>query len=194
METEGRATAADSKAAERSDARGPRHSSAPRSRSLLLGLVLALAVVAVYYPVHWQPFANYDDPDYVSDNVHVRAGLNWTTVRWAMTARDAANWHPVTWLSHALDTTLFGVTPAGPHDVNVLLHVVNALLLFWVLMRATGYVGRSWMVAALFALHPINVESVAWIAERKEPAQHLLLPIGARGVPLVCAHSSQRTG
>ena len=136
-------------------------------QNLLLAFLLAIAVVAVYYPVHWQPFANYDDPDYVSDNVHVRAGLTWTTLRWAMTARDAANWHPVTWVSHALDTQLFGVTPAGPHDVNVLLHIVNALLLFWVLRRATGSPGRSWMVAALFALHPINVESVAWIAERK---------------------------
>ena len=84
-----------------------------------------------------------------------------------MTTRDAANWHPVTWMSHALDTQIFGLDPAGPHDVNVLLHIVNALLLFWVLWRATGFAGRSWMVAALFALHPINVESVAWIAERK---------------------------
>ena len=137
------------------------------SHAVLLALLLALAVIAVYYPVHSQPFANYDDPDYVSDNVHVRSGLNWTTLQWAMTARDAANWHPVTWISHALDVQLFGVTPSGPHDVNVLLHIVNALLLFWVLQRATGYVGRSWMVAALFALHPLNVESVAWIAERK---------------------------
>ena len=129
--------------------------------------MLVVAAIAVYYPVHWQPFANYDDPDYVSDNLHVRAGLQWSTIRWAMTARDAANWHPVTWLSHALDVQLFGITPAGPHDVNLLLHIANALLLFWVLRRATGFVGRSWMVAALFALHPINVESVAWIAERK---------------------------
>jgi len=139
----------------------------PSLQNVLLGLILAIAIVAVYYPVHWQPFANYDDPDYVSDNFHVKAGLHWSTVAWAMTTRDAANWHPVTWLSHALDCQLFGVTPAGPHDVNVLLHLVNALLLFWVLQRATGFVGRSWMVAALFALHPINVESVAWIAERK---------------------------
>ena len=137
------------------------------ARRILLSLVLAVAVIAVYYPVHSQPFANYDDADYVFDNFHVKAGLTWTTVQWAMTTRDAANWHPVTWMSHALDTQIFGLNPAGPHDVNVLLHIVNALLLFWVLQRATGFVGRSWMVAALFALHPINVESVAWIAERK---------------------------
>lgn len=139
----------------------------PLTQKIFLGLVLAVAVVAVYYPVHWQPFANYDDPDYVTDNLHVKAGLTWQTVKWAMTTRDAANWHPVTWISHALDTQLFDLNPAGPHDVNVLLHIVNALLLFWVLQRATGFIGRSWMVAALFALHPVNVESVAWIAERK---------------------------
>ena len=138
-----------------------------RGQKLLLSLVLAAAVVAVYYPVHWQPFANYDDPDYVTDNFHIRAGLKWTTVTWAFTTRTAANWHPLTWISHALDTQLFGLSPAGPHDVNVLFHIANALLLFWVLQRATGFIGRSWMVAALFALHPLNVESVAWIAERK---------------------------
>lgn len=139
----------------------------PLTQKIFLGLVLAVAIVAVYYPVHWQPFANYDDADYVTDNLHVKAGLHWTTVKWALTARDAANWHPVTWISHALDTQIFDLNPAGPHDVNVLLHIVNALLLFWVLQRTTGFVGRSWMVAALFALHPVNVETVAWIAERK---------------------------
>ena len=145
----------------------PGWSLSPLAQKLFLSLVLAIAVVGVYGPVHWQPFANYDDPDYVTDNFHVKAGLHWETVKWAMTARDAANWHPVTWISHALDTSLFDLNPAGPHDVNVLLHILNALLLFWVLQRATGFIGRSWMVAALFALHPINVESVAWIAERK---------------------------
>ena len=137
------------------------------TRMVVLGFVLAIGIVATYYPVHSQPFANYDDADYTFDNMHVRAGLEWSTLRWALTAQDAANWHPVTWISHALDAQLFGMTPAGPHDVNVLFHIVNALLLFWVLERATGFVGRSWMVAALFALHPLNVESVAWIAERK---------------------------
>jgi len=172
---------ADLKPAQPSHAPEASGSTSLRLQNLLLSFVLVIAVVAVYYPVHWQPFANYDDPDYVSDNVHVRAGLTWTTIQWAMTTRDAANWHPVTWLSHALDVQLFGVTPAGPHDVNVLLHIINALLLFWVLQRATGFVGRSWMVAALFALHPINVESVAWIAERKNLLSTLffLLALGA---------------
>ena len=148
---------------------------------LLLSLALAVGILAIYYPVHSQPFANYDDPDYVTDNLHVKAGLHWETVTWAMKTRDAANWHPLTWLSHALDWQLFGDDPAGPHDVNVVFHLVNALLLFWVLYRATGFIGRSWMVAALFALHPINVESVAWIAERKNLLSmfFFLLTLGA---------------
>ncbi len=153
----------------------------PRKQILLLGLLLVIATIAVYFPVHAQPFANFDDADYVFDNFHVRSGLNWNTIHWAFVTRDAANWHPITWLSHALDSQIFGMNPAGPHDVNVLFHIVNALLLFWVLQRATGFVGRSWMVAALFALHPINVESVAWIAERKNLLSmfFFLLTLGA---------------
>lgn len=128
--------------------------------------------MAVYSPVHSHPFANFDDGPYVSSNPHVQAGLSWDTVKWAFTSigsvtPDVPDWHPLTWLSHAADTQIFGPEPAGPHDVNLFLHVLNVLLLFWVLKQATGYVGRSAMVAALFALHPINVESVAWIAERK---------------------------
>lgn len=160
-------TCVDANMVEQSQSSSASRWSSPRTQTILLSLVLVLGVLAIYYPVHWQPFANYDDPDYVTDNVHVKAGLHWETVKWAMTTHDAANWHPVTWLSHALDWQLFGDSPAGPHDLNVLFHLINALLLFWVLRRATGYIGRSWMVAALFAFHPINVESVAWIAERK---------------------------
>ena len=159
-------TSVDAKAVEPSQSSSAWWASS-RVQTMLLSLVLVVAVAAIYYPVHWQPFANYDDPDYVTDNVHVKAGLHWETVKWALTARDAANWHPVTWMSHALDWQIFGDNPAGPHDVNVALHIVNALLLFWILRSVTGYIGRSWMVAALFALHPVNVESVAWIAERK---------------------------
>jgi tetratricopeptide (TPR) repeat protein len=157
----------DVKPAQQGVACGPGLHGSLLTQKILLACILAIAVVAVYYPVHRQPFANYDDADYVFENVHVEAGLHWATVRWALTTQAAANWFPLTWISHALDTQLFGLNPAGPHDVNVLFQIVNALLLFWVLQRATGFVGRSWMVAALFALHPINVESVAWIAERK---------------------------
>jgi protein O-mannosyl-transferase len=140
-----------------------------------------MATVALYYPVNSQPFANYDDADYVFDNFHVKSGLHWSTVTWAFTTYAAANWHPVTWLSHAADVQVFQLNPAGHHDVNLALHTLNAVLLFWVLQQATGYLGRSAMVAALFALHPINVESVVWIAERKNLLSMLffLLALGA---------------
>ncbi|MGB8885577.1 MAG: hypothetical protein WCC87_02590 [Candidatus Korobacteraceae bacterium] len=151
------------------------------ARPMILGLLLVIATVALYYPVHGHPFVNFDDNDYVYDNAQIQSGLSWTTVKWAFSTSVAANWHPLTWLSHALDCQLFGINPAGPHDVNVLLHALDAVLLFWVLLRATGYAGRSFMVAALFALHPLNVESVAWIAERKTmlSAAFFLLALGA---------------
>ncbi len=143
-----------------------------RRTALWLALLLAVMTVAVYFPVHSHPFAELDDGSYVYANPQVRAGLTWETTRWAFTSfgsvtPDVPDWHPVAWLSHALDTEMFGPGPAGPHDMNIFLHALNAILLLWVLQRATGCVGRSAMVAALFALHPINVESVAWIAERK---------------------------
>lgn len=138
-----------------------------QKRSTLLCLVLALLTLAVYNPVVHNGFTNFDDNSYITDNTHVRAGLTWATVKWAFTSRDAANWHPLTWLSHALDYQLFKLNPAGHHYVNVLLHAANVLLLFLLLESATGLTWPSFMVAALFALHPINVESVAWAAERK---------------------------
>ena len=146
-----------------------------------LVLLLVIATFALYYPVHGHPFVNYDDTLYVTENAQVQSGLSWETVTWAFTTFDVGTWHPLTWLSHALDCQLFQLNPAGHHDVNLLLHLLNVALLFWVLLRATGYLGRSFMVAALFALHPINVESVAWIAERKNPLSMLffLLALGA---------------
>ena len=148
---------------------------------LLLAVALAVATLAVYYPVRHLPFINYDDDLYVTENPHVQSGLQWDTLQWAFTSHDAANWHPLTWLSHALDFQLFGLSPAGPHIVNLLLHTLNVVLLFWVLWRATGFTGRSAMVAALFALHPINVQSVAWVAERKNllSMTFFLLALGA---------------
>ena len=136
-------------------------------RSLLLCVLLIAVVVAFYSPVTHNGFLNYDDDQYITNNPHVRAGLTWQTVKWAFTTYDQANWHPLTWLSHALDCELFGLNPAGHHYVNVLLHAANAVLLFLLLQSATGFRWRSLMVAALFALHPVNVESVAWAAERK---------------------------
>ena len=136
-------------------------------RSVILCLLLALVTLAFYNPVVHNGFTSFDDNGYVTDNAHVRAGLTWETVKWSFTSFDEGNWHPVTWLSHALDCQLFGLNPAGHHYVSVLIHAMNALLLFLLLQSATGFTWRSFMVAGLFALHPINVESVAWAAERK---------------------------
>lgn len=138
-----------------------------RQRTLLLCLLLTAVVLVSYSPVTGNGFLNYDDDGYITGNPQVQAGLTWTTVKWAFTTYDKANWHPLTWLSHALDCELFGLKPAGHHYTNVLLHAANAVLLFLLLQTATGYRWRSLMVAALFALHPINVESVAWASERK---------------------------
>ena len=158
----------------------PQHS---RTRPVLFAVLLAVATIALYAPVRHHPFVNYDDGSYVTRNDHVKAGLTRQSIVWAFTSYDAANWHPVTWLSHIVDYRLFKDNAGAHHDVNLLLHVLNVLVLFWVLYRATGYAGRSAMVAALFALHPINVESVAWIAERKNLLSMLffLLTLGAWG-------------
>ncbi len=139
----------------------------PQKRRLILCLLLVLATLALYNSVTHAPFLNYDDQVYVTDNLHVRAGLTWKTVGWAFRSSEQSNWHPITWLSHALDCQIFGLNPEGPHTVNVLLHATNVVLLFLILESATGFAWRSLVVAALFALHPINVESVAWISERK---------------------------
>jgi tetratricopeptide (TPR) repeat protein len=119
----------------------------------------------------WAPkceFTNYDDPPYVSENADIASGLSWHAVQWAFTTYTGANWHPVTWLSHALDCQLFGVDAAQHHVMNVAYHAANTLLLFWLLVRMTGERAASFLVAALFAIHPLHVESVAWISERKD--------------------------
>ncbi len=130
-------------------------------------LLLVLATVALYNPLSRAPFLNYDDDAYVVQNSHLRGGVNWNIVKWAFTTHDLSNWHPLTWLSHALDVQMFGLKPEGHHYVNVLFQALNVVLLFLLFERCTGALWRSFMVAALFAVHPINVESVAWISERK---------------------------
>jgi tetratricopeptide (TPR) repeat protein len=134
-----------------------------------LGACLLLLVVtaALYSPVRYYPFLNYDDQQYVTRNSHVQAGLTWNTFAWAWTATEASNWHPLSWLSHALDWQLYGPNAGGHHLTSLLLHNLNVVLLFVSLWWATRLPGRSLLVAALFALHPLNVESVVWIAERK---------------------------
>jgi protein O-mannosyl-transferase len=138
-----------------------------QKRSIILCLLLILATLAFYNPIIHNGFTNFDDNQYITENAHLRSGLTWSTFKWALTSFDAANWHPLTWLSHALDYQLFKLNPLGPHYVNVLLHSANAVLLFLLLQAATEATWPSIFVAALFALHPINVESVAWAAERK---------------------------
>src|SRR5258708_28541374 len=131
-------------------------------------LFLLLATLAAYAQVFQFDFVNYDDPDYVTDNAHVRAGLTPEGVRWAFTSGDDANWLPVTRLSHMLDVQLFGLSSGFHHLTNVLLHALSTLLLFAGLRRATWALWRSAFAAFLFALHPLHVESVAWIAQRKD--------------------------
>jgi Flp pilus assembly protein TadD len=141
--------------------------SSPEKRNVILCLLLVVATLALYNPVNRHPFVNYDDDRYITENLHVHNGLTWRTITWAFTATEQGNWHPLTWLSHALDYQLFHQNPAGHHFTSLLIHAANAVLLFLFLVYATRRLGPSLFVAALFALHPINVESVAWVAERK---------------------------
>lgn len=138
-----------------------------RDRWILLGLIVL--TLAVFGRVARFEFVNYDDPDYVTRNPQVQSGLTAKGVAWAFGTLHgrATYWHPVTWLSHMLDCQLFGLRPAGPHVVNLLLHAANVALVYWVFRRMTGQAGRSAVLAALFAVHPLQVESVAWVAERK---------------------------
>jgi protein O-mannosyl-transferase len=163
------------------EAKLPNRSS--RKLSLTACLLLGLLTAGLYGPVGAHPFVNYDDPAYVTENPHVKAGLTWETFKWALTATEASNWHPLTWLSHAADCEVFGLNSSGHHWDSVLLHAINAILLFLLLQQATGAMGKSLLVAALFAAHPLNVESVAWIAERKNVLSTtlLLLTLGAYG-------------
>jgi len=142
-----------------------------------------LATLALYGQVATHDFIRLDDESYVTDNVHVKAGLNWQTMRWSLTSKEQANWHPLTWMSHALDCQLFGLRAGGHHLISLLFHLLNGMLLFLLLRRTTGSAGRSFLVAALFAWHPFNVESVAWVAERKNVLStfFFLLTLGAYG-------------
>ncbi len=175
--------------------RGP-----PRPTTAAVALALGIATLALYARVGGHRFLFFDDDLYVHANDRVRAGLSWAGVAWAFTTLDVANWQPLTWLSHMLDVELFGVEPAGPHLVNALLHAANAALLFAVLRALTGALGRSAVVALLFAVHPLHVESVAWIAERKDVlstafgllalaayARYAARPAAARFLPVAAA-------
>jgi tetratricopeptide (TPR) repeat protein len=140
---------------------------APR-RSGLVAAGLAVLTVVVFWPSCGNDFVNYDDPEYVTRNPHVQAGLTFASIGWALTTTDAANWHPLTWLSLEFDAQLFGINAFAFHLTNLLLHAAATALLFFFFASVTGALWRSASVAALFALHPLHVESVAWVAERKD--------------------------
>jgi len=132
-----------------------------------LALALAIAVAALYRPAVRFSFLNFDDDKYVTANPHVQAGISAATLKWSFTANVVGHWQPITLLSHALDCHLYGLESWGHHLTSILWHGANAILMFLVLAYLTGSIGRSFLVAALFAVHPLNIENVAWIAERK---------------------------
>jgi protein O-mannosyl-transferase len=135
--------------------------------SIIISAALVTATLAAYEPIRHNYFVSYDDDLYIMKNPIVTGGTTGDSIILAFTKLYAANWHPLTWLSHMLDYRLFGLNPAGYHYVSVLIHIVNALLLFWILKNITGTMWASAFIAAVFALHPLQAESVAWIAERK---------------------------
>lgn len=141
-------------------------------RSVLTNLgcftILAVITLFAYAPVRQYGFVNFDDPEYITHNPNVIAGLTWRGTQWAFTTGYQSNWHPLTWLSHMMDVQLFGLNAGAHHATNVLFHIANALLLFWLLVQMSGRAGPSAFVAVLFALHPLHVESVAWVSERKD--------------------------
>ena len=140
----------------------------PRLRVWLMAVLLALGTIAIYWPATRCDFINYDDPDFVTSNAHVQGGLNWESVKWAFRLNEGDYWHPLTWLSLMLDASLLGQGAGGFHFTNVAFHAANSVLLFGLLRLLTGSLWRSMVVAALFALHPLRVESVAWVTERKD--------------------------
>ncbi len=150
-------------------------------RGLSICLLLAMLTLAAFWPVLHNGFVNYDDPEYVTENPHIQTGLTAANVRWAFTSQHGGNWHPLTSISHMLDVQLFGLRANRHHGINLLLHIINVVLLFLLLERLTGRTWPSASVAALFAVHPLHVESVAWVAERKDVLStfFFLLTLGA---------------
>ena len=139
-----------------------------KKQLIAIYLFLTAASLLAYWQVIQCDFINFDDPAYVTENIHIRHGITMAAIRWAFTTGYAANWHPLTWMSHMLDVQLFGLNPRWHHLTNLLFHIGNTLLLFFVFHRMTKAPWQSAFVAALFALHPFHVESVAWVAERKD--------------------------
>jgi protein O-mannosyl-transferase len=139
-----------------------------KQKTIYVVVLLVTTIVVAYSGVLGNGFVNFDDNDYVTSNAIIQKGLSWEGVKWAFTSFHASNWHPLTWLSHMLDIQLFGLNPAGHHLMNLIFHIFATLLFFGFLSSATGKIWLSGFTAALFALHPMHVESVAWVAERKD--------------------------
>ncbi len=139
-----------------------------RHDSLLVSLLLGLITLAVYWQTVNHDFVGFDDPAYITENQHIKNGLTLKSIAWSFSTMSAGNWHPLTWLSHMLDIQFYGMNPKGHHLTNVIFHILSSMLLFLVLRRMTGALWKSAFVGALFALHPLHVESVAWVAERKD--------------------------
>ena len=136
--------------------------------AFLICLALAVSILITYEPIRYNSFVGYDDDKYITENPNVSGGITRDSAIWAFTQSHAANWHPITWLSHMLDCQIYGLNPLGHHITNLLIHIANSLLLFLLLSKMTRTVWRSGFVAAAFALHPLHVESVAWAVERKD--------------------------
>jgi len=135
--------------------------------NVMICLFIVITIIAAYWQIKSHEFVSFDDGMYVYNNLNVKAGLTYSSIKWAFGFTDIAYWHPLTWLSHMLDCQVYGLNPGMHHMTNLIFHIFNTLLLFLVFKQMTGALWRSAFVAALFALHPINVESVAWVAERK---------------------------
>ena len=146
----------------------PANPSGLRRREILLCLLLCIITLGIYWQTGNHDFINLDDNLYVTENVYVQKGLTWESISWAFTALHDGNWFPLTWLSHMADFELFGLNPRGHHLTSIIIHTASAVLLFLFLVSCTERLWRSFFVAALFALHPLHVESAAWIAERKD--------------------------
>ena len=144
------------------------------NKNLIVSLVLTLVTLSIYAQVVGFDFINIDDDLYITENSFVSRGINFNNFKWALTAFHASNWHPLTWMSHQLDSSFFGLSAGGHHAVNVIFHIVNSILLFFVVKKLTGAFWKCAIVAALFAVHPAHVESVAWVAERKDVLSTLL--------------------
>ena len=139
-----------------------------QTKILIVYIALTIVTLAVFWQVNLYDFINFDDQVYVTQNSHIRSGISLESFRWAVSTKYFDLWHPLVWMSFMLDYKLVGLNAGGYHITNLILHILSALFLFWLFNRMTGAVWKSAFVAAIFALHPLHVESVAWISERKD--------------------------